>query len=178
LNAGFIKFEIAPNAYLIKQEKIMTPTPTSLHLRYRIWIAEMNSDINIIRIYNDYLQNLKDQDKNVQLKTIVGHFEKTFSNMRQEIDTLRNDMHLLKMKLAAIARKKESLDNTDYRSDNHVTLKQRYMDFRKNFELMKRELENLVKSASNADMKKSINDAQIIFNSFSGASACGHTYFV
>ncbi len=42
------------------------PSIMSLHLGYRLWIAEMNFDINVLRIFNDYLEELsskKDETK-------------------------------------------------------------------------------------------------------------------
>ena len=30
----------------------------TLHLEYRLWIAEMNADINVLRIFDDYLKEL------------------------------------------------------------------------------------------------------------------------
>ena len=34
------------------------PTIMTLHLRYRLWIAEMNFDINVLRIFEDYIKVL------------------------------------------------------------------------------------------------------------------------
>lgn len=119
------------------------PSSISLHLQYRIWIAEMNLDINLLRIYNDYIPALQTKDK--ELLTEVTRLEQLFAVVRNEIDVLKNDMHLLKMKLGTYVREKKVLDHRTYQSDNHISLKKRYQDFRKKFNKLKKELEDLVK---------------------------------
>ena len=110
-----------------------------LHLRYRLWIAEMNSDIDVLRIFNDYLVELQAK-KNVQ-EVIKGvdHFKKQFIGLRKEIDELKHEMHLLKMKLAAAAREGKPLNNISFSSDNHNDLRKRYTGFRKTFTGVKKE---------------------------------------
>jgi hypothetical protein len=48
-----------------------------LHLQYRLWIAELNADINALRIFDDYLAEiaLKNNTDNV-----VNHIKITKSN--------------------------------------------------------------------------------------------------
>ena len=117
----------------------------TLHLRYRIWIAEMNSDIDLLRIYNDYLQELKALNNTIKLKNEIERFETAFSSLRNEIDTLRNEMHLLKMKLATFVREKKQLDYSDYKTDNHKLLKKKYISLSKKFGSIKADLKKLVK---------------------------------
>ena len=40
-----------------------TPSVMSLHLQYRLWIAELNFDINVLRIFGDYLARIEKQGK-------------------------------------------------------------------------------------------------------------------
>jgi hypothetical protein len=122
-----------------------SPSPMTLHLRYRIWIAEMNSDIDLLRIYNDYLQELKALQNALKLKKEIERFETAFSVLRNEIDTLRNEMHLLKMKLATFMREKKQPDYSEYKTDNHTLLKKKYSSLRKKFGLIKADLKELVK---------------------------------
>ena len=61
--------------------------------------------------------------------------------LRKEIDDLRNEMHLLKMKLASYAREKKPLDYKTYLTDNHTNIAERYREFRKNFNQAKKEFE-------------------------------------
>jgi uncharacterized coiled-coil DUF342 family protein len=110
-----------------------------LHLHYRLWIAEMNSDIDVLRIFNDYLIELQAK-KNVQ-EVIKGidHFKKQFISLRKEIDELKHEMHLIKMKLAAAARESKPLNNIPFSADNHNDLRKRYAAFRKTFTTVKKE---------------------------------------
>ena len=109
----------------------------SLHLRYRLWIAEMNYDINVLRIFEDYLVELADKKNEEEVKTGVEYFQKQFVNFRKEIDELRHDMHLIKMKLAAYVRQMKQINEKIYESDNHTALKNNYLTFRKSFEKCK-----------------------------------------
>ncbi|MDP4129372.1 MAG: hypothetical protein Q8918_13100 [Bacteroidota bacterium] len=117
----------------------VTPSIMSLHLRYRLWIAEMNYDINILRIFNDYLEALSSKKETSEVNTGIGYFEQKFPSVRKEIDDLRNEMHLLKMKLAAYSREKKPLDYKTYLADNHTALRKRYLKFRDDFEKIKKE---------------------------------------
>jgi len=113
------------------------PSTISLHLRYRIWIAEMNFDINAIRIYKDYLKELSSNNQEDGLIKKVEDFEKTLQSFRNDIDDLRNEMHLLKMKLAGQIRKQKQSDAVAGKTDDHAGLKTRYLNFRKRFETLK-----------------------------------------
>jgi len=116
------------------------PSTISLHLGYRIWIAEMNFDINVIRIYKDYLQELIDKNEDPSIASKVQEFDNLLQAFRTDIDELRNDMHLLKMKLASNIRKHKQMDQAAYKADDHPGLKARYTDFRKKFEKLKSDL--------------------------------------
>ena len=118
---------------------IRTPSVMSLHLRYRLWIAEMNFYINDLRIFDDYLKELTDKQKEPKVKAGIDYFEKQFIKIREEIDELRHEMHILKMKLAAYAKEGKPLDYKTYQGDHHTVLKQRYSNFRKAFDKVKSE---------------------------------------
>ncbi len=115
------------------------PSIMGLHLRYRLWIAEMNSDITIIRIFDDYISELNSKKQKPAVQKSIEGFEKQFADFRKEIDELKHEMHLLKMKLAANAKAGEMIDQNSYQSDNHEGLKKRYEDFRKLFDKMKKD---------------------------------------
>ncbi len=113
------------------------PSIMSLHLRYRLWIAEMNSDINILRIFDDYLQELASKKNEQEVKAGIDQFQQQFVLLRKEIDELRHEMHILKMKLAAYAREMKPVNYKTFQADNHTTLKKRYLAFRKAFDKIK-----------------------------------------
>ncbi len=116
-----------------------TPSIMGLHLSYRLWIAEMNSDINILRIFDDYIKELASKQNELEVKKRIEYFQNQFISFRKEIDELRDAMHILKMKLAAHAREKKPRDNKTYKTDNHTALKKRYFAFRKLFNKVKGE---------------------------------------
>ena len=110
-----------------------------LHLRYRLWIAEMNADINVLRIFNDYLLELEAKQLPPAVIKGIDNFKTQFISLRKEIDELSHEMHLIKMKLAAAARENRPFDKKSSREDNHRGLKKRYTIFRKTFTRLKKE---------------------------------------
>jgi hypothetical protein len=116
-----------------------TPSALGLHLRYRIWIAEMNADIIILRIFDDYLSALVPDKKDTKLAKLTDDFKKGFISLRKNMDDLKHEMHLQKMKLAASPREGKAMDKKLYRSDNHAALKKHYANYRKLFSKMKTE---------------------------------------
>ena len=114
-----------------------------LHLRYRLWIAEMNFDINVMRILEDYLAELAPKSHMPEVKAAIDRFENDFVSSRKEIDELRHEMHILKMKLAAHQRENTALTEEIYTADNHEALNTRYLAFRKGFEQVKKDFTQL-----------------------------------
>ncbi len=111
----------------------------SLHLSYRLWIAEMNSDISVLRIFADYLIELGSKKNMPDVIAGIEHFKQQFIILRQTIDELRHEMQLIKMKLAAAARVNEPPNNKTSSSYNHNALKNRYTVFRNTFNKVKKE---------------------------------------
>lgn len=116
-----------------------TPSLLRLHLRYRLWIAEMNEDITVLRIFDDHLAELSGLNKSSAQASIEG-FKKQFADFRTEIDALKHEMHLQKMNLAALGRDGGSDEKIN--ADEHATLDQRYTDFRKRFDAAKEDFAN------------------------------------
>jgi len=116
-----------------------THSPMSLHLKYRLGIAEMNRDIDILRIFDDYLTELRSQKNNTEISAGIDHFEKEFVRLRKEIDDLRHQMHLHKMNLAALSREGKMLDDETYKSEDHDGLAKRYFELRKRFDKVREE---------------------------------------
>ncbi len=56
------------------------PSISNLHLRYRLWIAEMNFDINVLRIFSDHLQEIVLQRKLPDTKDLISSFEKSLES--------------------------------------------------------------------------------------------------
>ncbi len=113
----------------------------SMHLRYRLWIAEMNADINVLRIFEDYMHELADKKQVREVITGIEYFREQFMDLRKEIDELRHEMHLEKMQLAAAAKKSKETDQKISFKETYAALKKRYLDFRKTFNSTKKEFE-------------------------------------
>src|SRR4051794_14627231 len=114
-----------------------TPSVMSLHLSYRLWIAEMNSDISVLRIFDDYLKELQLKRNEEEAKNKIEDFKKQFTHLRKEIDELRDEMQIMKMNLGALSREKKPLDKTTTGADEHKELREKYFSFRKTFDKMK-----------------------------------------
>ncbi len=111
----------------------------SLHFRYRLWIAEMNADITVLRIFDEYLAELSTKNSEPAVKTGVTEYKKAFIGFRGEIDELRHEMHLCKMSLAADARASGKSNKKLPLSGDHTALKKRYSAYRKKFKTMQKE---------------------------------------
>ena len=85
------------------------PSVMSLHLKYRLVIAELNFDIIVLRIFGDYLTELRTKRKEPEVKSKGDYFEKEFHELRTEIDDIRHEMQLVKMKLGAFSRETQQL---------------------------------------------------------------------
>jgi hypothetical protein len=118
-----------------------TPSILGLHLRYRIWIAEMNADITILRIFDDYLESLADGKNKQDHRSVTAEFKDEFVLIRKKMDELKHEMHLQKMKLAANTREGKTIDKKLYQTDNHAALKNHYSSYRRDFEKIKASFE-------------------------------------
>ncbi len=114
-----------------------TPSIMGLHLLCRVWIAELNADITILRIFEDYLKELMLKKSEPQVETGIDLFQQQFASLRKENDEMKHEMHLLKMKLGAVSKAGETINNSTFQADNLEVLKSRYDDFRKVFDKMK-----------------------------------------
>jgi hypothetical protein len=117
------------------------PSAMSLHLQYRLWIAELNFDINVLRIFGDYLTDLRTRRKEQEVKSKADYFEKTFQNLRTEIDELLHEMHIGKMKLGAFGRDNKPFDYKLFNSENQAPLKKRLSAYKAEFKKINAEFE-------------------------------------
>ena len=117
-------------------------TISGLHLQYRLWIADINADITVLRILNDYMVDKSAKNKDADTTHRINYFKEAFSKLRKEMDELRHEMHLNKMKLASLAKDSSQSINTIEDSINHKTLKERYEAFRESFNNTKKEYQD------------------------------------
>jgi hypothetical protein len=115
------------------------PSVMGLHLKYRLWIAELNFDINVLRIFGDYLTELRAKRKEAEVKTKNDYFEKEFRALRTEIDEMRHELHIVKMKMGGYARDTKPFDYRIYNKESHSPIKKRLAAYRINFKKINKE---------------------------------------
>ncbi len=108
----------------------------SLHLEYRLWIAELNFDITLIRIFNDRLAEIIEGEKGIKSKE-AEKLEKKLSATREAIDVLTHRMQIEKMNLAATSRENKSSDYKINIPDNHASIRNDFFNFRIAFNELK-----------------------------------------
>ena len=121
-------------------------TISGLHLQYRLWIADINADITVLRILNDYMVDKSAKNKDADTAHRINYFKEAFSKLRKEMDELRHEMHLNKMNLAASGKtQNESAENIE-EAIHHQEVKERYNAFRKTFDKTKKEFQQFIDS--------------------------------
>ena len=115
------------------------PSVMKLHLYYRLFIAEMNSDINILRIFDDYTKEIVTKNSDPEIRKGVDYFKLNFIRFRKEIDYLRDEMHVKKMKLLVLTKERKLLDTKTFKTDNHNEILKQYKTYKKNFDELKKE---------------------------------------
>src|SRR6266481_3146459 len=115
------------------------PSVMSLHLQYRLLIAELNFDINVLRIFADYLMELRSKRKEAEVKSKSDYFEKEFQELRTEIDEIRHEMQMGKMKLGAFSRETEPFEYKTFNRENHFPLKKRLSSYKTKFKRINKE---------------------------------------
>jgi chromosome segregation ATPase len=118
------------------------PSVNSLHLQYRLWIAELNEDINVLRIFNDHLAEVSRNQNNKYAEQIQA-LKTKFAQVRNELDEIKHEMHLQKMKLAALAKTEESGVGDVKEKIQHADIASRYENFRKQFNDLKQAVVDL-----------------------------------
>ena len=119
----------------------VTPSVMSLHLKYRLVIAELNFDINVLRIFGDCLTELRTKRKESEVKSKSDYFEKEFYALRMEIDDIRHEMQMVKMNLGAFSRETKPFDYKKFNKENRYPLKKRLLAYKKSFKKIYKEFE-------------------------------------
>ena len=109
-----------------------------LHLQYRLWIAELNADINALRIFDDYLADIALKNNTDNVINHIKDYNEQFLSLRSKIDDLKHEMHINKMALAAVAKKANPSLRNIQRDLKHAELRKLYKLFRKTFDRTKR----------------------------------------
>jgi hypothetical protein len=110
----------------------------SLHLEYRLWIAELNFDITLIRIFNDRLTEIVLADSSIKSAETVK-LENKLSGTRKSIDDLTHRMQIEKMNLAASSRETSDPRFKINVPGNYVSIRNDFFNFRISFNELKSE---------------------------------------
>jgi uncharacterized coiled-coil DUF342 family protein len=116
------------------------PSVMGLHLKYRLLIAQLNADIIVLRILGDYLTELRGRRKDPETRAKIDYFEKEFQELRNEVDEIRHEMQLIKMKLGAYSRESTPFDYKSYHKENHGPVNARLKAYKVHFKRVKKEL--------------------------------------
>ena len=112
----------------------------NLHLEYRLWIAELNFDTEMIRIFESHLENILFQHPaKKDLLPQVEHFQNQFIRQREVIDELKHHLNLSEKQLASFTRDMSLIGYEFERLDNHPRLRDQFLTFRKIFNELKEE---------------------------------------
>jgi hypothetical protein len=112
-----------------------------LHLQYRLWIAELNADINALRILNDYLAAITSKENAGNVEDFIKDHSQQFVDLRSRIDDLRHQMHINKMELAVVLKKPRRFLRSSEKDIKHTELRKQYQLFRKTFDKTKKDLQ-------------------------------------
>jgi len=116
---------------------ITTLPPRKLHVEYQSWIAELNFDIELIRIFEGHLEYITSQTNSKKLLAKVEQFQNQFIRQREVIDELRHDLNISEKQLAAFVRDMAPIGYENERLDNHSELREKFLTFRDLFEELK-----------------------------------------
>jgi hypothetical protein len=112
----------------------------NLHLEYKLWIAELNFDNEMINIFESHLENIILQNPaKKDLLPQVEHFQNQFIRQREVIDDLKHHLNLSERQLASFTREMSPIGYEFERLDNHPHLRDQFLTFRKIFNELKEE---------------------------------------
>jgi len=116
---------------------ITTLPPHKLHLEYRIWITELNFDVELLKVFEDHLAYIAFHNTSKRLMPKIEQFQNQFIRQREVIDELKHDLHVSEKQLASFVRDMAPIGYENERLDNHPELRERFLTFRNLFEDLK-----------------------------------------
>lgn len=116
---------------------ITTLPPYKLHVEYQFWIAELNFDIEFIKIFEGHLSFIASRNPSKKLMPRIEQFQNQFIRQREVIDELKHDLNISEKQLAAFIRDMTTVGFENERLDNHSELRERFLTFRNLFDDLK-----------------------------------------
>ncbi len=118
----------------------------SLRLEYRLWIAELNYVISLIRIFKDRLTEIAVDDYSVEQNNQFLEFKRKIAYCRTEIDGLSHRMQIEKMNLAHPTDENNQPKSKIQIPENYSEIRNDFYNFRVFFNELKSELLKIEKS--------------------------------
>jgi len=116
---------------------ITTLPPCKLHVEYKLWIAELNFDTELIKIFETHLGFIVSHLTSKEPMPRIEQFQNQFIRQREVIDELKHDLNTSEKQLVAFVREMEPVGFENERLDNHPDLRERFLIFRDLFEQLK-----------------------------------------
>jgi len=121
---------------------ITTLPPRKLHAEYQFWIAELDFDTELIRIFESHLAYIISQNTSKKILAKAEQFQNQFIRQREVIGELKHDLNISEKQLAAFVRDMAPIGFENERLDNHPELRDRFITFRELFEELKTRFRN------------------------------------
>lgn len=103
----------------------------------------MNEDINVLRILQDYINDGKTKTTDAATLDKLNTYLSIFVDTRKELDDIRHEMYLNKMRIAAMEKADNAQEGDVEKDIHHEEIKKRYEDFKAKFKEMKKEFKKL-----------------------------------
>jgi hypothetical protein len=116
---------------------ITTLPPYKLHVEYQFWTAELNFDVELIKIFESHLAFIASGNTVKKLMPRIEQFQNQFIRQREVIDELKHDLNVSEKQLAAFVRDMSPIGFDNERLDNHSELRERFLTFRDLFDDLK-----------------------------------------
>ena len=112
----------------------------NLHLEYKFWIVELNFYKEMLNIFQSHLETVvRDNPANKKIRPFIEHFQNQFFLQRDKIDELKHDLNISEKQLASFTKEMALVGYEFERLDNHASIRDRFLIFRKIFNELKEE---------------------------------------
>ena len=116
---------------------VTTLPPFKLHVEYQLWIAELNFDTELIKIFESHLAYIASHNTSKKLLAHIEQFQNQFIRQKEVIDELKHDLNISEKQLVAFVKDMTAVGFDNERLDNHSELRERFLTFRNLFEDLK-----------------------------------------
>jgi len=108
-------------------------------MEYQLWTRELIFYKEEIKIFEDHLSAILKRNNKNDVPAQVEHFQNQFILQKEVIDFLKHDLQVSERQLAACVYEMSGDGIENIKMDNHGTLRERVMTFRKIYKDIKNE---------------------------------------